>query len=223
MARSTTHRLAGHQRRYRELAAQLADIGYITAGSITQRHTRCANQNCRCHADLPQMHGPYWQWTAKVGGKTVTRRLSDTEAALYQEWIANDRQLRALITQMRQVATEATKLIMDETKNRTTKVQSQVELPHTHVPGPCSSAGLRPRAPSWRSRSGAGCRFLAPTRLRRAWRVRTTVDRRTVRWAGERARRDRARRRLVGRPAGRPPPTLEALAARRNASTPDSA
>ena len=37
MARSTTHRLAGHQRRYRELAAQLADIGYITAGSITDR------------------------------------------------------------------------------------------------------------------------------------------------------------------------------------------
>ena len=122
MARSTAQRLASHQRRYRELAAQLADVGYIAAGSITHRHTRCANQNCRCHADPPQMHGPYWQWTAKVNGKTVTRRLSDTEAALYQEWIANDRRLRTLITQMRQVAAEATKLIMDETKNRSAKV-----------------------------------------------------------------------------------------------------
>ncbi|MGB8380453.1 MAG: DUF6788 family protein, partial [Dermatophilaceae bacterium] len=120
--RSTAQRLASHQRRYRELAAQLADVGYIAAGSITHRHTRCANQNCRCHADPPQMHGPYWQWTAKVKGKTVTRRLSDTEAALYQEWIANDRRLRTLITQMRQVAAEATKLIIDETKNRPAKV-----------------------------------------------------------------------------------------------------
>ena len=55
MARSTAQRLASHQRRYRELAAQLADVGYIAAGSITHRHTRCANQNCRCHADPPQM------------------------------------------------------------------------------------------------------------------------------------------------------------------------
>jgi len=59
----------------------------------------------------PQRHGPYYQWTAKVEGKTVTRRLSQTEADLYQEWIDNDRQLRALITQMRQIAAKATALI----------------------------------------------------------------------------------------------------------------
>jgi hypothetical protein len=34
MARSTADRLAGYQRRYRTLAAQLADIGYIAAGSL---------------------------------------------------------------------------------------------------------------------------------------------------------------------------------------------
>lgn len=45
---------------------------------------RCANHNCRCHADPPQPHGPYWQWTAKINGKTVTPRLTDPEAALYQ-------------------------------------------------------------------------------------------------------------------------------------------
>jgi hypothetical protein len=44
----------------------------------------------------PQAHGPYNQWTAKVNGKTVTRRLTETEAAHYREWIAiaNDRRLR---------------------------------------------------------------------------------------------------------------------------------
>jgi len=122
MVRATAQRLAGYERRYRELAAQLADLGYISAGSITHRHTRCANPNCRCRADPPQPHGPYWQWTAKVDGKTVTRRLSDTEAALYQEWIANDRRLRALLTQMRKIAAQATQLIMDEAKNRKVRV-----------------------------------------------------------------------------------------------------
>jgi hypothetical protein len=44
-------------------------------------------------------------------------------AELYQEWIANDRQLRAIITQMRQVAAKATDLTMKEVKkNKPAKV-----------------------------------------------------------------------------------------------------
>lgn len=114
MARSTASELAGYERRYRELAAQLADVGYIAAGSLAQRYNRCGKPSCRCHADPPQMHGPYWQWTAKVNGKTVNRRLTSTEAELYQEWIDNDRQLRDIITKMREVATAATELLLKE-------------------------------------------------------------------------------------------------------------
>jgi Family of unknown function (DUF6788) len=117
MARSRSTRLAAHQRRYRQLAAQLADIGLIAAGSITRRYTQCTSPGCHCRADPAQPHGPYWQWTAKIDGKTVTRRLSEHEARLYQEWIANDRQLRKLISQMRAEATKATELIMAETTN----------------------------------------------------------------------------------------------------------
>ena len=103
-------RLAEHERRYRELAAQLATIGLIHSGSVTRRYTHCGTPGCKCHADPPQPHGPYYQWTAKINGKTVTRRLNETEADLYQEWIDNDRQLRALIQQMREVAAKATEL-----------------------------------------------------------------------------------------------------------------
>jgi hypothetical protein len=112
MARSTTAvRLANYQRSYRELAERIADLGFIVAGTISHRQTRCGKPNCRCHADPPQLHGPYYQWTAKVNGKTVTRRLTTNQARLYQEWIRNDRQLRALIDQMRKVAAKATELI----------------------------------------------------------------------------------------------------------------
>ena len=110
MARSTAQRLAAYERRYRDLAAQLAGIGYIASGSLALRHNRCGKANCRCHADPPQLHGPYWQWTAKVDGKTVNRRLTPTEAELYSEWIDNDRRLRDLINQMREVAAKATQI-----------------------------------------------------------------------------------------------------------------
>ena len=102
MARATpTQRLASYERRYRELAAQLAEIGLISTGSVTRRYTRCATPGCKCNADPPQPHGPYYQWTTKQNGKTVTRRLNADEAKLYQQWIDNDRQMRRLITQMR--------------------------------------------------------------------------------------------------------------------------
>lgn len=110
VARSTAQRLAAYERRYRELAAQLAEIGYISSGSLALRHNRCGKPNCRCHADPPQPHGPYWQWTSKVDGKTINRRLTPTEAALYSEWIDNDRRLRDLINQMRAVAAKVTEI-----------------------------------------------------------------------------------------------------------------
>ena len=116
LARATaTDRLAEYERRYRQLAEQLADIGLISSGSVTRRYTRCGNQGCRCQAEPPQPHGPYYQWTAKVNGKTVTRRLTDGEAQLYLEWIANDRKMRRLINQMRQVAAKASELKLKET------------------------------------------------------------------------------------------------------------
>ncbi|HVA07945.1 MAG TPA: DUF6788 family protein [Acidimicrobiales bacterium] len=122
MAGSTESRLARYERRYRELASQLAEIGLISSGSITRRYTRCGTPGCKCHADPPQLHGPYYQWTAKANGKTVTRRLSNDEAKLYREWIANDRRLRRLINQMRQVATKAGELKIKQAANATVKV-----------------------------------------------------------------------------------------------------
>lgn len=110
MARTPQQRVAAYDDRYRQLAAQLADIGPISAGTLTRRYTRCTSPGCKCNADPPRPHGPYWQLTRKVDGKTVTRRLTPTQAALYRQWIANDRRLRRTIDQMRNVAAKANEI-----------------------------------------------------------------------------------------------------------------
>ena len=115
MARATVEeRLEEYDRRHRELAAQIAEIGIVAAGSVTRRYTRCTSAGCRCNADPPTRHGPYWQWTAKVNGKTVTKRLTHREAQLYQEWIGNDRRIRALLDQIRKVDAKAAELLLKE-------------------------------------------------------------------------------------------------------------
>ncbi|HVB01552.1 MAG TPA: DUF6788 family protein [Acidimicrobiales bacterium] len=116
MARVKRSGLRDYERRYRALLDEIARIGFVRQGSLASRYNYCGKANCRCHADPPQPHGPYFQWTAKVNGTTVNRRLSAREAELYAEWIGNDRRLRTLINELRDVAEQATDLILEAEK-----------------------------------------------------------------------------------------------------------
>ncbi len=58
--------LARLQRRYRALTEQVRDLGFIATGSVIERYTTCTATGCHCHADPPQRHGPYFQYTRKV-------------------------------------------------------------------------------------------------------------------------------------------------------------
>ena len=102
---------APHERllqRHRALARKLAEIGPVLKGSVVQRYTPCGNPNCRCHADPPKLHGPYWQWSTAINGKTVTRRVDPDDVALYKEWIENRKRAEAILAQMHELALGAT-------------------------------------------------------------------------------------------------------------------
>jgi hypothetical protein len=82
------------------IAAELASLGLALPGTLIQRHVRCGKPGCRCHASPPVLHGPYWQWTRKTGGKTITRLVSDEQLDDYRQWLDNDRKLRALVAEL---------------------------------------------------------------------------------------------------------------------------
>ena len=103
VTKRTAARLDAYERRYRELARQLAGIGYIAAGSIALRPGRCGKANCACHADPPRLHGPYWHVTQTINGRTINRRLTPEQAGLYSEWIGNDRRAKEILARMREV------------------------------------------------------------------------------------------------------------------------
>ena len=83
-----------------EITARLADLAYALPGTVADRLTRCGHPGCRCHADPPQLHGPYHQWTRKKNGRTSTRILTDDQLADYSPWFDNHRRLRELITEL---------------------------------------------------------------------------------------------------------------------------
>jgi hypothetical protein len=104
-------RLARVRHDYDAVKTQIAEVGFICEGSLQELYTSCGNPNCRC-ADPERRHGPYWQLTWKQHGKTVTRRLSPEDAALYQQWIANRRQLDRLLERLRDLSRQAGEQIL---------------------------------------------------------------------------------------------------------------
>jgi hypothetical protein len=85
-----------------------ATAGPALPGTLTVRAYACGKPNCRCHADPPRLHGPYAEWTRKIAGKTITRRLSPAELAEYQPLFDNAKKLRTLLADLQDLTLQIT-------------------------------------------------------------------------------------------------------------------
>ena len=106
-------RLHACQEEYARIKARIRDVGFICEGSLLERWMTCRKSNCRCSADPPQLHGPYYQLTWKERGRTICRNLPPEHALLYQQWISNRRELDQLLKQMRNVSQKAGRYLLD--------------------------------------------------------------------------------------------------------------
>ena len=58
-----------------DLVKQIAALGDLRSGSISDTSGRCGKPNCRCHKPGNPVHGPNPRLTYKDQGKTVTESL----------------------------------------------------------------------------------------------------------------------------------------------------
>ena len=95
---------AGQQRALDQLAAQLAAAaGPALPGTLVVRAYECGKPRCRCHTSPAARHGPYAEWTRKIGGKTITRRLTPEQLADWQPLFDNAKKLRALLAELQEL------------------------------------------------------------------------------------------------------------------------
>jgi hypothetical protein len=85
-----------------------ATAGPALPGTLTIRSYACGKPACRCHADPSRLHGPYAEWTRKIAGKTITRRLTPGQLAAYQPLFDNAKKLRALLAQLQDLTMQIT-------------------------------------------------------------------------------------------------------------------
>jgi hypothetical protein len=93
-----------HAQRFAQLRQQLQAMDYFCKGTVLARRMKCGQPRCACHQDPSQRHGPYWEWTYKVRGKTVNVRLSPEAGPLYQAASRQYRKLKSLLTRLERAA-----------------------------------------------------------------------------------------------------------------------
>lgn len=96
------------EEKYVALKHQILELGWARPGCVIRRYMRCGNPACRCMTKSDQLHGPYYQWSHKIRGQTVSLRLSEEQARLSMEWAGNYKTLKKLLRQLEALALQQT-------------------------------------------------------------------------------------------------------------------
>ena len=82
------------------LLRQFSQLGDFQPGSITSAFRRCGKPECHCSQPKDPGHGPHFQITQKIAGKTVTQNLPSQAAVRKAEQeIAEFRRFQSLTSQ----------------------------------------------------------------------------------------------------------------------------
>ena len=89
------------KKRYQALAAKLSRTGPILKGTITERTVK-GDENKKQKPG--KIYGPYYQWTFKQEGKTVTVNLTKEQAKTYKKAIERNRKIEEILKEMRELS-----------------------------------------------------------------------------------------------------------------------
>ena len=92
------------ENKYKQLQKELSQIGYICNGSIMSLYRKCGKPKCGCKENPEIKHGPYYIWTRKEKGKTITRSLSEERFHQCQQCIENYKKMERIIEEMKKIS-----------------------------------------------------------------------------------------------------------------------
>jgi hypothetical protein len=78
---------------YQRLRQKLSNIGWIALGSLVER-------------DKPGQGGPRYQWSRRVGSKTLTVALSAEQFSWLKQAISNQREVWEILMQLQQLTAQ---------------------------------------------------------------------------------------------------------------------
>ena len=102
------------ERRIAKITTQLAQLGDLRIGSLSEQYNVCGRAGCRCKASPPIKHGPYHQLSFTRKGKSSTRFVRRGELTTVKQQLRNYEKLRKLVDQWITLGTELSNLKLDQ-------------------------------------------------------------------------------------------------------------
>jgi hypothetical protein len=107
--------LAGIRKEYERLKGELLKLGPVVQGSIL---ARTLEREDPVAPGGRRRLGPYYQWTRKIGGRTVNVNLSPEQAKVFGRAIAQHRRLETVLDRMRELSLKMLEASTEGVKKR---------------------------------------------------------------------------------------------------------
>lgn len=80
-----------------KLKQAIVRLGDLRPGKLSQQYNVCGKADCRCKADPPQKHGPYYQVSFTRKGKSSTQFVRKEDLAVVRQQLRHYQRLQELI------------------------------------------------------------------------------------------------------------------------------
>jgi hypothetical protein len=88
------------QRRIEHLKQQLADLGHMHPGNLSEQYNVCGTPGCHCKdPKTPRKHGPYHLLSFKWGGKSSSHFVRPEQVAEMRVKLGNYKRFRELTSE----------------------------------------------------------------------------------------------------------------------------
>lgn len=98
------------QAKINRIKRALAALGDLRPGTLSTQFNVCGNPTCRCKADPPKKHGPYYQVSYTRKGKSRTEFVRKENLPSVRKQIRNYDKLRQMIDQWLDLSIELDRL-----------------------------------------------------------------------------------------------------------------
>jgi hypothetical protein len=122
-----TTTLTGLQEQIEAIKKKIMALGQMRPGSLSKQYNICGTPGCRCKDPInPKRHGPYYQLSYTLGGRSRTEFVKKDQVARVRKQIANFRRFKKLTNQWVKLAWQAAWL-SDQTQNPAPSMEAKAK------------------------------------------------------------------------------------------------
>jgi hypothetical protein len=101
-----------------QLKQAVVGLGDLRPGKLSQQYNVCGKAECRCKADPPQKHGPYYQLSFTRNGKSSSQFVRQEDLAVVRQQLRNYQRLRELVDRWIALGMELSRLKLQPLSER---------------------------------------------------------------------------------------------------------